>query len=85
MPGVRTAISLDEGLLTKVDRLAENLHVSRSKVFTMAVQDYLKKQENRSLLARLNEAYEEFPSDDEREVSKSMRIKHAKIVGRGAW
>jgi len=50
MPGVKTAIWLDEGLLIKVDRLASDLHVSRSKVFTLAMQDYLKKQENLSLL-----------------------------------
>ena len=50
MPGVKTAIWLDEGLLVKVDRLASDLHVSRSKVFTLTMQDYLKKQENLSLL-----------------------------------
>ncbi|MDO9585923.1 MAG: ribbon-helix-helix domain-containing protein, partial [Syntrophales bacterium] len=63
MPGVKTAISLDEELLIKVNRLANDLHVSRSKVFTLAVQDYLKIQENQSLLAQLNEAYEDFPSE----------------------
>ena len=85
MPGVKTAISLDEGLLIKVNRLANALHISRSKVFTMAVQDYLKKQENQSLLAQLNEAYEDFPSEEEREISKAMRIKHNKIIEQESW
>ena len=85
MPGVKTAISLDEGLLIKVNRLANALHISRSKVFTMAVQDYLKKQENQSLLAQLNEAYEDFPSEEEREISKSMRLKHNKIIEQESW
>ena len=74
MPGVKTAISLDEELLLKVNSLADNLHVSRSKVFTMAVQDYLKKHENQSLLAQLNEAHEDFPSEEERGILKSMRV-----------
>ncbi|MBI4595335.1 MAG: ribbon-helix-helix protein, CopG family [Candidatus Tectomicrobia bacterium] len=85
MPGVKTAISLDEELLIKVNRLADELHVSRSKVFTLAVQDYLKKQENQSLLAQLNEAYEDFPGEEERGISKSMRSKHNKIVEPESW
>ena len=85
MPGVKTAISLDEELLIKVSRLADDLHVSRSKVFTLAVQDYLKKQENQSFLAQLNEAYEDFPSEEERGISKSMRIKHNNIIEQESW
>lgn len=85
MPGVKTAISLDEELLIKVSRLADDLHVSRSKVFTLAVQDYLKKQENQSFLAQLNEAYEDFPSEEERGISKSMRIKHNNVIEQESW
>jgi metal-responsive CopG/Arc/MetJ family transcriptional regulator len=85
MPGVKTAISLDEELLIKVNRLSNDLHVSRSKVFTLAVQDYLKKQENQSLLAQLNEAYEGFPLEKERELSEAMRIKHKKIIEQESW
>ena len=85
MPGVKTAISLNEELLIKVSRLADDLHVSRSKVFTLAVQDYLKKQENQSFLAQLNEAYEDFPSEEERGISKSMRIKHNNIIEQESW
>ena len=85
MPGVKTAISLDEELLIKVSRLSNDLHVSRSKVFTLAVQDYLKKQENQSLLAQLNEAYEDFPSEEERGILRSMRVKHNKIIEQESW
>jgi len=49
------------------------------------VQDYLKKQENQSLLAQLNEAYEDFPSEEERGISKSMQIKHNKMVEQESW
>ena len=85
MPGVKTAISLDEELFIKVSRLADDLHVSRSKVFTFAMQDYLKKQENQSLLVQLNEAYEDFPSEEETKISKFTRIKHNKIIEQEPW
>ena len=85
MPGVKTAISLDEGLLVKINRLAGSLHVSRSKIFTLAVQEYLKKQENLALLAQLNEAYQDFPSEEEIELSKNRRIKQKKMIEPESW
>lgn len=85
MPGVKTAISLDEELFNRVDNLARKLHVSRSRVFTLAVQDYLHKQENKSMLAQLNEAYSDQPSDEERKISKSAKAKHRKIVEQEPW
>jgi predicted transcriptional regulator len=85
MPGVKTAISLNEELFLKVNQLADDLHISRSKVFTMAVQDYVKKQENQALLARLNEAYEDSPDEEERKISKSMRRKQKRLIERESW
>ncbi len=85
MPGVKTAISLGEELLVKVNRLADNLHVSRSKVFTLAVQDYLKKQENQYLLAQLNKAYEDFPNEEERGILKSMHVKRHNMIEQESW
>jgi metal-responsive CopG/Arc/MetJ family transcriptional regulator len=85
MGGVKTAISLDEELFNKVNKLANDLHVSRSRLFTIAVKDYLKKQENQSLLAQLNEAYSDYPDDEEKKVSKSMRVKYSKIIEQDSW
>ena len=85
MPGVKTAISLNEELFLKVNQLADDLHISRSKVFTLAVQDYVKKQENQALLARLNEAYEDSPDGEERKISKSMGRKQKRLIERESW
>ncbi|MBI5558736.1 MAG: ribbon-helix-helix protein, CopG family [Deltaproteobacteria bacterium] len=88
MAGVKTAISLDEELFDKINKLAHELHVSRSRLFTIAVEDYLKKQENQSLLAQLNSAYSAQPDDDddeERKISQSMRDKHTRMIERESW
>jgi metal-responsive CopG/Arc/MetJ family transcriptional regulator len=85
MSGVKTAISLDEELFDKVNKLARKLHVSRSRLFTIAVKDYLKKQENQTLLAQLNDAYSDHTDDEERKISISMKVKHRKIVGQEPW
>lgn len=85
MPGVKTAISLDEKLFDKVNKLANELHVSRSRLFTLAVKDYLKKQENQTLLAKLNDAYGDHPDKEERKISSSMKSKHGKIMEQEPW
>ncbi len=85
MPGVKTAISLDEKLFKRVNELSKEMHVSRSRLFTLAVTDYLKKQENQAILARLNKAYGDQPTDEERKITKSMRAKHGKIIEQESW
>lgn len=85
MPGVKTAISLDEELFAKVNKLAHELHVSRSRLFTIAVKDYLKKQENEALLAQLNDAYSDQPDEEEEKISASMKTKQRKITGQERW
>jgi metal-responsive CopG/Arc/MetJ family transcriptional regulator len=84
MPGVKTAISLDEKLFNRVNKLAKKMHVSRSRLFTLAVDDYLKKQENEYLLAQLNKAYAE-TDDEEIKISNSMKSKQRKIVEQESW
>lgn len=85
MAGVKTAISLEEELFRQVNKLASEMHVSRSKLFTLAVQDYLKKQENRKLLAQLNAAYSDTPDEEESKISNSMRNKQRSIVEQESW
>ncbi len=85
MPGVKTAISVEKNLFNQVNQLASDLHVSRSKLFTLAVKDYLKKQENKMLLAQLNAVYSDSPNEEEKTISKAMHGKHRKIAGREPW
>ena len=75
MPGVKTAISLDEDLFHEVNKLAQDLHISRSRLFTLAVRDFLQRQENKKFLTQLNKAYEDFPDPEEIAVSEAMHRK----------
>ncbi len=84
-PSVKTAISLQEDLFKKVNMLASELHVSRSKLFVMAVQDFIKKEENKNLLSQINNAFSDAPDKDEIKVRSNMRIKQAKNLKREAW
>ncbi len=85
MPGVKTAISLEENLFKQVNKLANDLHVSRSKLFSLAIKDYLKKQEGKKILAQLNVAYGDSLNKEEEVLAKAMQKKQRKIVGQEAW
>ncbi len=78
MPGVKTAISLEEDLFQQVSKTAQDLHISRSRLFTLAVKDYLRRIESRLLLEQLNEAYDDEPDAEEIAVTSAMRRKHCK-------
>ena len=72
MPRIKTAISLEEELFNKVKKLAKDMNLSRSKLFTLAVKDFLQKQENKKILAQLNSAYSD--SQDEEDVSRYCQL-----------
>ena len=82
---VKTAISLQEELFKKINKLAGELHVSRSKLFVMAVQDFIKKKESQELLSQINNAFSDHPDCEEIKIQSKMRKKQAKKLEREPW
>jgi predicted transcriptional regulator len=82
---VKTAISLQKDLFNKVNELAEGLHVSRSRLFVMAVEDFIQKQENLDLLGQINKAFAHQPDSEELKLHEEMRRKQLKNAGREKW
>lgn len=82
---VKTAISLQEELFKEVNRLAAELHVSRSRLFVMAVQDFIKKKESQNLLSQINNAFSDHPDFEEIKIQNNMRQKQAKKFEREPW
>jgi hypothetical protein len=84
MPNVKTAISVQEGLFEKAEEWARRLNVSRSRLFVLALEDYIRKQENRELLDRVNAAYTENPDESEAVLRRKSRPQHKRMV-EGEW
>jgi metal-responsive CopG/Arc/MetJ family transcriptional regulator len=84
MPNIRTAISIPESLLEQVDALAQKSKTSRSHIFVLAVEEYLRQIENQELLQAINAAYAEPPSPEEETHRERMRRKHRQQV-KGQW
>lgn len=84
MTNVRTAISIPEALFERVDALAEKQQISRSRLFVLAVEEYLRQVENQELLQAINAAYDEPPSPEEDVYRERMRRKHRQQM-EGQW
>ncbi|UCC62840.1 MAG: CopG family transcriptional regulator [Anaerolineae bacterium] len=84
MANVKTAISLQQSLFEQVDALAQELQISRSRVFVLAVEAFIQRYQNRQLLAAINEAYDDLPDPEEQSLRDRMRQQHRLMV-EGQW
>jgi len=84
MANIKTAISLKESLFEQVEALAQEMKVSRSRLFVLALEDYLRRHQNRQLLERINQAYCDAPDATEQTRLRDTRRQHRRIV-EGTW
>ena len=84
MESIKTAISIDKSLFAQANALARRMKVSRSRLFVLALEDYIREQENRELLAKINAVYESDPEESERILRRKARKSHRRIV-EGQW
>lgn len=82
---VKTAISLPQVLFKAADQLAQQLHVSRSQLFATAISRFVKEDENRRLLAALNEAYAEPLDAEEKKRLLSYKNYHRQQIMKDPW
>lgn len=81
---IKTAVSLDEDLLKRIDRAAQELQLPRSRLLARAAEQFLTEHENRALLERLNRAYSDPPTAEETELRRQRRRRHRRGV-EGSW
>ena len=55
--GMKTAVSMDDELLRQADEMARQLGLSRSRLFALAVDDFLQRHRQQEMLRQLNEVY----------------------------
>ena len=80
MATIKTAISIDKPLFEQVDGLAHELNTSRSRIFALAVKEFVQRHNNLKLLEDLNAAYDDFPDEKERSLQSAMRSGHFNII-----
>lgn len=60
---MKTAISLPDLVFEEAEALAQQLGLSRSELYTKALQAYLKKHSRNQILHKLNQVYSEESSE----------------------
>lgn len=81
---MKTAISIDDGLLHEVDETARRMGLSRSRLFALAVGDFLQRERREQMLHRLNEIYANGMDTVEKTVLSRIKIKVRRSV-RERW
>ena len=84
MANVKTAISIPQPLFERVEALPREMHISRRRLFALAVEDFMHRYENQRLLERINTAYTDVSEPDEQALLRRMRRQHRQMV-EGAW
>jgi metal-responsive CopG/Arc/MetJ family transcriptional regulator len=84
MAHIKTAVSLREDLFEQVEALASEMKISRSRLFALAVEEFLQRYQSQQLLERINAAYDEAPDPSEQALRRRMRRQHRQIV-EGEW
>ena len=78
MENIKTAVSIRKPLFEQAEDLAHRMKVSRSRLFALALEDYIRRQQNRELLASLNAAYADEPTPAEVAVLRESRESYAR-------
>ena len=84
MTTIKTAISLQKTLFEQINEIAQELQISRSRLFVLAIEAFIQQYKNQRLLDSINAAYSDLPSLEEKEHAKKMRSKHRHFV-EGQW
>jgi metal-responsive CopG/Arc/MetJ family transcriptional regulator len=77
-------ISIQQSLFEQAEALARAMHISRSRLFTLAVEDFIHRYENQQLLEHINTVYADTPTPDEHALLRRMRRQHRQMV-EGEW
>ncbi|HET7604425.1 MAG TPA: hypothetical protein VFK36_15485 [Gemmatimonadales bacterium] len=78
---MKTAISLPDDLFASAEALAQRLGLSRSRLFAMAVAEFVAKHQTRKVTERLDAVYSAEPGTLEPELRQAQRHR----LPRGTW
>lgn len=79
MTKTKTAISLNESLFAQADAIAQEMKISRSELFSIAVEEFIERRQNQKLLETLNEIYKDGPDPSEQQVLREVKPKYRQM------
>ncbi len=82
---VKTAISIQKSLFQRAEEIAKEMKISRSRLFVLAVEDFIRRYQNKLLLEEINLAYSDAPDEQEQDEVRRMQRKSNKIMAGNEW
>lgn len=84
MANVKTAVSIPNSLFKQTEAIARKMKISRSRLFAIALEDFIKRHKNRDLVEAINRAYDEGLDADEKTLLRMIR-RNQKKLSEGEW
>ncbi len=84
MQKMKTAVSIQISLFEQAERIARKMGISRSRLFSLALEEYILREQNHELLTQINAAFANEPDATERTLRLKSRSTHRRIV-KGEW
>lgn len=78
---MKTAVSLPDELFLSADDLAKRQGMSRSRLFAVALAEYVTRHRDEDVTTKLNEVLASEPSG----IDPALRATQARSVGAGKW
>lgn len=82
---VKTAISIQKSLFQRAEEIAKEMKISRSRLFVLAVEDFIRRYQNQLLLDEINSAYSDSPEQNEEDDFRRIQRKSLNSVGDKEW
>jgi metal-responsive CopG/Arc/MetJ family transcriptional regulator len=78
---MKTAVSVPDDLFRLAEVAARRLRVSRSKLYTTAISEFLNRQQGGAVTERLNEVYSRRPA----KVDSGLRRAQLRSLEKDSW
>jgi len=77
---VKTAVSIPEDVFERAETLARALRTSRSRLYALAIEEYVRRHEEQRLVERINAACDD-PQTEEALLARQCRLHREAIDG----
>ena len=82
---IKTAISIQEPLFAQAEELARDLNVSRSRLFVLALENFIREYQDRKLFEQINNACADDTPDEAEQMRLRQSVRQHRRLLEGEW
>ena len=85
MTQVKTAISIDESLFAEAEQTAQELRLTRSAFYALALQEFLRRRAQERLTEELNAVYDGTLDPEDAAMLRGMQERQRRMAAEDPW